>query len=67
MSSYISSQVSRLGDDLKDSTQSQVSDYKERFEVVKETYDEFLKDLIVQGFDFKREFEFVKKFFARMK
>ncbi|MCD6088921.1 hypothetical protein J7K07_04300 [Candidatus Bathyarchaeota archaeon] len=63
MSSYISSQVSRLGEDLKDSTQSQVSDYKERFEVVKETYDEFLKDLIVQGFDFKRAFEFVKKFF----
>ena len=64
MGSYISSEVSRLGEDLKNSTQSQVLDYKERFKVVKETYDEFLKDLIVQGFDFKRAFEFVKKFFG---
>ena len=64
MSSYISSQVSKLGEDLKNSTQFQVSDYKERFKVVKGTYDEILKDLIVQGFDYKRAFEFVRKFFG---
>lgn len=62
--SYVSSQVSKIGEDLKDSTQVQVSDYKKRFNVVREMYDEFLKDLIVQGFDPKKCFEFVKKFFA---
>jgi len=64
MSSYISSQVSRLGKRLKNSTQSQISDYKERFKVVKETYDEFLKDLIVQGFDLNQAFKFAGKFFG---
>ena len=30
--SYVSSQVSKIGEDLKDSTQVQVSDYKKRFD-----------------------------------
>ncbi|MGQ9510108.1 MAG: hypothetical protein ACUVTN_12060 [Thermodesulfobacteriota bacterium] len=62
--SYVSSQVSRIGEDLKDSSQVQVSEYKRRFNVVKGMYEEFLKDLIVQGFDPKKCYEFVLKFFG---
>ncbi|MFH8108088.1 MAG: hypothetical protein QXJ25_03635 [Candidatus Aenigmatarchaeota archaeon] len=61
--SYISSQVSKIGDNLKDSTQFQVFDYKQRFNVVKEMYNELLKDLIIQGFDSKKCFNFAFEFF----
>jgi len=65
--SYVSSQVSKIGEDLKDSTQIQVSDYKQRFNVVKEMYDEFLKDLIVQGFNAEKCHECASKFFGSSK
>lgn len=62
--SYMSSQISKIGNNLKNSAQAQVSDYKKRFNVVKQMYDEFLKDLIVQGFDPKKSYEFVLRFFG---
>ncbi|MHA1667450.1 MAG: hypothetical protein ACTSUR_02235, partial [Candidatus Heimdallarchaeaceae archaeon] len=63
MSSPLSSQVTKLGSDLRKSSESQVSDYKKRFEAVKEMFDEFLKDLIVQGYDTRKCYDFAIKFF----
>lgn len=62
--SYVSSEVSRMGKDLRNSTRLQVEDYRKRFEVVKEMWDEFLKDLIVQGFNSKKCYEFALSFFG---
>lgn len=62
--SYLSSEVLKIGEGLKGSTQTRVSDYRKRFDVTKEMYDEFLNDLIVQGFNSKKSLEFVKRFFG---
>jgi hypothetical protein len=67
MSSPLTSQVTKLGNDLRSSSESQVSDYKKRFDTVKGMYDEFLKDLIVQGFNSKKCFDFASKFFGSPK
>ncbi|MCD6514408.1 MAG: hypothetical protein J7L07_05750 [Candidatus Odinarchaeota archaeon] len=63
--SYVSSSVSKLGEKLRGTTNEQVSDYKERFSVVKEMYDEFMKDLIVQRFNSEKCFEFAVNFFGK--
>jgi len=62
--SSLTSQINRIGADLRKSSEYQVSDYKKRFDIVKGMYDEFLKDLIVQGFDSKKCFDFAKEFFG---
>jgi len=67
MSSPLTSQVTKLGSDLRKSSESQVSDYKKRFDAVKGMYDEFLKDLMVQGFNTQKCFEFASKFFGSPK
>ena len=63
----LTSKVEKLGKDLKKSSESQVSDYKMRFGTVKEMYDEFLKDLIVQGFNCKKCYDFALEFFGTPK
>lgn len=67
MSSPLTTQVSKLGMDLRKSSESQVSDYKKRFEIAKEMYDKFLKNLIVQGFDPQKCYAFALKFFGSPK
>ncbi|MEO0279132.1 MAG: hypothetical protein ABIM21_07700, partial [candidate division WOR-3 bacterium] len=67
MSSPLTSQVTKLGGDLRKSSESQVSDYKKRFDTAKEMYEQFLKNLIVQGFNSKKCFNFALKFFGTPK
>lgn len=67
MGSPLTTQVSKLGKDLRKSSEFQVSDYKKRFETAKEMYGKFLKNLIVQGFDTQKCYDFALKFFGSPK
>jgi hypothetical protein len=67
MSVPLTTQFTKLGKTLRSASEFQISDYKRRFDAVKEMYDEFLKDLIVQGFNPKRCLDFALEFFGSPK
>ena len=67
MDSPLTSKVAKLGEDLRKSSELQVNDYKKRFDTVKGMYDDFLKDLIIQGFNSEKSYEFALKFFGSPK
>ena len=67
MSVPLTTQFTKLGKTLRSTSEFQISDYKRRFDAVKEMYDEFLKDLIVQGFNPKRCLDFALEFFGSPK
>jgi len=49
--SFLSSEFKRTGEILRNSASNQISDYTRRFDSIKDTYDKFLKDLLVTDFN----------------
>jgi hypothetical protein len=62
--SYISSQLGKTGNILKNSASDQITDYSKRFESLKEVYNLFLKNLMVSEFDYERACETAKDLFG---
>ncbi len=49
--SFLSSEFKRTGDILRNSASKQISDYTRRFDSIKDTYDELLKDLLLMDYN----------------
>jgi hypothetical protein len=62
--SFLSSQLKRTGDILRNSASNQISDYARRFDSLKGVYDGFLKDLLLKDFDDAKAVATSKDFFG---
>ena len=60
----LSNAMKRTCDNLRMGATKQVTDYEQRFSILKDAYDEYLANLIKQGFNVREAWETAKEFFG---
>ncbi len=61
--SFLSSQLKRAGDILRNSASNQISDYTRRFDSLKGIYEGLLKDLLIKNFNYEEAVKTARDFF----
>jgi hypothetical protein len=60
----VNNSMKRACDNLRQGASKQVTDYEQRFSILKNAYDDLLADLIRQGYNLKEAWETAKEFFG---
>lgn len=62
--SFFSSRVRRMKAILREGAARQISEYRRRFSSTKRLFEDFLQNLMVQGFSYDQAYETARKFFG---
>lgn len=62
--SFFSSCVRRMGSILREGAAGQISEYRSRFSSTKRLFEDFLQNLMVQGFSYAQAYETARRFFG---